>query len=177
VKPGADKKNALATLREIAGWRPSGVCPLFAAALYYVRQRFSREIIEHIVELELMLILEGCAEHLNSTERQLTLPEISTLLSEQGESRIASAVSDKLTTHAGMSPDQQASLLRRRAHNLGLNAEHRSRVDKLLAESREIAGNYLNQLANRVNTQAFVELLEQSSPSNMLSLNLTCQSQ
>jgi hypothetical protein len=131
-------------------------------ALYFVRQRFNREIIEYLVEFELMPTLQQCASRLEPAERQLTLQEISTLLSEQGESRSAFGISEILITNPDMSIEQQASLKRRQAHNFGLDGDNQARVDRLLAESGEIAGNDLNQYANRLNTQAFVGLLGES---------------
>lgn len=133
-------------------------------ALYYVRHKFNKEMIEYIVQNEFLPFLHRCASEIESAERELTLQEICALLGEEGESEFAAELSDLLAPDRRMTGEQKASLLRRKGQSLGLAGRNTRRVKKLLDESGEFAGEDLNQLASRVNTQAFLALSEPSKP-------------
>jgi hypothetical protein len=130
-------------------------------ALHFARQRFNREIIEYIIEMELIPFLDVCA-HIEPTERELTKQEICALLGEQGESEYAAELSTSLRTATNMGDGPQASLLRRKAQSLGMTGKHKTEVRRLLAESSDRAGQDWNQRANRANSEAFIALSEGS---------------
>lgn len=132
-------------------------------ALYFVRHRFNREMIEYIIQKELVPLLHRGAVAMDTTERHLLLQEICALLGEEGESDFAAEVSDLLAPGHSIGTEQKASLLRRKAQTEGLAGRHRN-VKRLLDEAQEVSRDELNQLANRVNTEAFLALSDSSKP-------------